>query len=241
MDHEQNEDLEQISIEDMPTDDSVPLILQRRSAQAFDPNHQITFRTLQHILEVTLTQTSPHLFAGMVPNIHLLVFVHRVDGLASGLYMLTRNAHAQAALQRHCRQEFDWVKPDGLPEHLPLYHLVSANGQKVARTVACHQAIASEGMFSIAMLAEFEDNLTIAPWQYRRLHWEAGLVGQMIYLAAEAHGLRGTGIGCFFDDSIHELLGMDSLQYQCLYEFTVGVPVIDSRIANLPAYGHLSA
>ena len=96
MDHEQNEDLEQISIEDMPTDDSVPLILQRRSAQAFDPNHQITFRTLQHILEVTLTQTSPHLFAGMVPNIHLLVFVHRVDGLASGLYMLTRNAHARS-------------------------------------------------------------------------------------------------------------------------------------------------
>ena len=36
---------------------------------------------------------------------------------------------------------------------------------------------------------------------YRRLFWECGLIGQVLYLEAEAAGVRGTGIGCFYDDA----------------------------------------
>jgi hypothetical protein len=36
------------------------------------------------------------------------------------------------------------------------------------------------------------------------------MIGQVLYLEAEAHGLRGTGIGCFFDDAVHDLLGFEN-------------------------------
>jgi hypothetical protein len=48
--------------------------------------------------------------------------------------------------------------------------------------------------------------------------------------------LRGTGIGCFFDDSFHELLGLTGRTYQSLYHFTVGYPITDSRIVSSPPY-----
>ena len=223
----------------LPDLDAVALVKQRRSAQAFDPNHRIDATSFMQILQSTLATTSPHLFADLPSHIDLLVFVHRVDGLDSGLYMLIRNKAHKTQLQELCRKEFDWQRPDDVPESLDLYHLVSANGQKVARSLACHQAIASEGIFSVAMLADFTNNLQSQPWQYRALHWEAGVIGQMLYLAAEAHGLRGTGIGCFFDDAIHNLLELNDMQYQSLYQFTVGVPIVDARIVNLPPYEHL--
>jgi hypothetical protein len=91
------------------------------------------------------------------------------------------------------------------------------------------------------MLAEFEPRLRQqGPWAYRQLHWEAGAVGQALYLEAEAAGLRGTGIGCFFDDMLHELVGLRDRRWQTLYHFTVGAPVDDPRLATLDAYHHLA-
>ncbi|MGZ8961963.1 MAG: nitroreductase family protein, partial [Methylophilaceae bacterium] len=69
---------------------------------------------------------------------------------------------------------------------------------------------------------------------YRDLHREAGLIGQVLYLQAEARGLRGTGIGCFFDDPIHELLGLADDTFQTVYHFTVGLALEDTRIETLP-------
>lgn len=48
------------------------------------------------------------------------------------------------------------------------------------------------------------------------------MVGQALYLEAEAAGIRGCGIGCFFDDPVHHLLGTRGLEYLCLYCFTIG-------------------
>jgi hypothetical protein len=62
------------------------------------------------------------------------------------------------------------------------------------------------------------------------------MIGQVLYLEAEAAGLQGTGIGCFFDDPMHELLGLTGTGYQDLYHFTVGGAVEDNRLATLPAY-----
>ena len=62
------------------------------------------------------------------------------------------------------------------------------------------------------------------------------MVGQVLYLEAEAAGMRGTGIGCFFDDALHRLLGLQGNPFQDLYHFTVGGPVEDTRLATLPAY-----
>jgi hypothetical protein len=65
------------------------------------------------------------------------------------------------------------------------------------------------------------------------------LCGQILYLEAEAAGVRGTGIGCFFDDPVHEVLGLQGTAFQSLYHFTVGGPIVDHRLETLPPYGHL--
>jgi hypothetical protein len=62
------------------------------------------------------------------------------------------------------------------------------------------------------------------------------MIGQVLYLEAGAAGVRGTGIGCFFDDPVHDLLGLETGQFQSLYHFTVGHPVEDTRLTTLPAY-----
>jgi hypothetical protein len=61
-------------------------------------------------------------------------------------------------------------------------------------------------------------------------------MGQVLYLEAEARGFRGTGIGCYFDDAFHELLGLSGRAFQSLYHFTMGVALSDSRILTLPPY-----
>ncbi|MGR9053408.1 MAG: nitroreductase, partial [Gammaproteobacteria bacterium] len=60
-----------------------------------------------------------------------------------------------------------------------------------------------------------------------------------LYLEAEAAGVRGTGIGCYFDDGVHEVLGLQDDAFQSLYHFTVGEPLEDTRLQTLPAYRHL--
>ena len=87
------------------------------------------------------------------------------------------------------------------------------------------------------MIAEFDRSLDeLGAWFYPRLFWECGLVGQRLYLEAERAGLRSTGIGCFFDDPVHALLGVRGTPLQSLYHFTVGAPVEDTRLTSRPAY-----
>ena len=62
------------------------------------------------------------------------------------------------------------------------------------------------------------------------------MIGQVLYLEAEAVGLRATGIGAYFDDLVHKVLGIDGHGLQSMYHFTVGGPVDDSRLTTLPAY-----
>ena len=61
-------------------------------------------------------------------------------------------------------------------------------------------------------------------------------MGQVLYLEAEAEGARGTGIGCYFDDPVHEVLGLEGREFQSLYHFTIGIPVEDTRLTTLPPY-----
>jgi hypothetical protein len=89
------------------------------------------------------------------------------------------------------------------------------------------------------MISEFSANIGQEPFRYRLLHWEAGMIGQVLYLTSEAYGIRGTGMGCFFDDTIHGLLGLRDRSLQDLYHFGVGKPKEDKRIATLSPYDHL--
>jgi hypothetical protein len=58
----------------------------------------------------------------------------------------------------------------------------------------------------------------------------------VLYLEAAAAGFDGTGIGCFFDDALHELLGIEGTRVQSVYHFTVGAGQHDPRIQSTPPY-----
>ena len=106
-----------------------------------------------------------------------------------------------------------------------------------ANRVSCDQEIASDGFFSLGMIARFESALRDrGQWFYRRLFWECGMIGQVLYLEAEAAGSRATGIGCFYDDAVHELLGLSGRAWQSLYHFSMGKPVDDFRLTTEPGY-----
>jgi hypothetical protein len=172
--------------------------------------------------------------------LHAGIFVHRVRGLPPGLYFLERDAAIHDALRATCRSAFFWQRPAGCPEHLNLYLLAEGDLRQTARTVSCHQDIAADGAFSLGMIAEFGDVIRAGgPWWYRRLFWESGVLGHVLYLEAESAGVRGTGIGCYFDDAMHEALGLVGDRFQSLYHFSVGGPVEDSRLRTLPPYSHL--
>lgn len=213
------------------------VIVGRRSAQRFDNKHTMGADVFYRLLDALLARPiAPWDVWAFSPRLHPILFVHRVEGLEPGLYALPRDPGAVPRLREMLRPDFLWQTPEAIPAHLPFFRLLPADCRATARTVSCHQAIASDSCFALSMLGEFEPIVTENPWRYRQLHWEAGLAGQVLYLEAEAAGLRGTGIGCYFDDALHETLGLKGLQFQALYHFTVGRPLTDTRIATLPAY-----
>jgi len=115
------------------------------------------------------------------------------------------------------------------------------DARQFAATASCHQDIAGESAFALAMLARYDDIGPARPWLYRQRFWEAGMLGQTLYLEAEAAGLQGTGIGCYFDDEVHRALGVDTGCFQDIYHFTVGKAVADARVGSEPPYVHLGA
>lgn len=217
------------------------IIRQRRSAQAFDGQSTLPLQSFYRLLDCLLPRddTPPLDSLHWPPRIHLAIFIHRVAGLAPGLYVLARSMNGENILRENLNAQFDWIKPDTAPEHLWFYQLATGNSESAARVINCHQNIAADSAFSLGMLAEFDNAIVDKPWQYRQLFWEAGMIGQILYLEAEAAGVRATGIGCYFDDSLHEMLGIESLALQSMYHFTVGTAIMDERIMTEPAYAHL--
>lgn len=213
------------------------VILGRRSAQRFDTKFKMSADVFYRLLDTLLARPiAPWDVWGFAPCIHPIFFIHRVEGLESGLYALPRHPAAAQSLRAALRPDFEWRTAENTPAHLPFFRLIATDCRAIAKTVSCHQAIASDSCFSLSMLCEFEPIVEPNAWRYRQLHWEAGLLGHVLYLEAEAAGLRGTGIGCYFDDSLHNLLGMKTTQFQALYHFTIGRPLTDDRITTLPAY-----
>ena len=222
------------------------IILQRRSLQACDGRTSITaasfYRMLARLMpcvELPVSQR-PMPWDAMAwnPTLHLGLFVHRVEDIVPGLYLLVRDPTKMESLKRAMHPRFDWSTPPGCPPALPLRMLEAGDARRLATQLSCHQDIAGDGAFSVAMIAEYQQTLFAhGAWFYRRLFWEAGLIGQVLYLEAEAAGVRATGIGCFFDDPVHRVFGIEDLAFQSLYHFTVGGAVDDPRLTMLAPYG----
>ncbi len=223
------------------------VIRQRRSALAFDGKTSISVGSFYTMLGRVMPgverdvsgRTMPWDAIPWAPTIHLALFVHRVDGLPPGLYMLVRDPAILSTLRQATHSHFAWRSSPGCPDALPLFLLQEGDIRQLAAQVSCHQDIAGDSAFSLGMIAELEGALhRHGPWFYRRLFWETGLIGQVLYLEAEAAGVRATGIGCFFDDPVHQVLGLNNTAFQSLYHFTTGGHVDDPRLTTLPPYGH---
>ena len=217
------------------------VILGRRSAVAMDGSTSIPratfFRMLARVVPARGGTALPWDALATRPRIHLGLFVHRVEGLAPGLYALARDPDKLEPLRRALAPAFLWKAVDDRPRGLPLYLLREMDCRALAARVSCGQDIAGDGAFSLAMIAEYLDTLVRhGAASYRDLFWEAGMIGQVLYLEAEAAGVRSTGIGCYFDDPVHDVFGISSRDWQSFYHFTVGGPVEDVRLTTLPAY-----
>ena len=218
------------------------LIRQRRSAVDFDGATSITREKFLAILDATLPRASVPPFDAwpFSPRIHLVLFVHRVTGLDPGMYLWRRAPSDMEALRHAFHAVRDWEVLQDTTPMIPLWRLGRGDLRDFARTISCQQDIAADGAFSLGMLARFEPVLRehgASAW--RELFWEAGMIGQSLYLAAEAAGVRGTGIGCYFDDELHRALGLKGHHWQSLYHFTIGNPVEDLRLRTAPPYSHL--
>lgn len=222
------------------TPSAAAIIRQRRSAQAFDPAGMLDREIFLGMLDRTRHRHAcPPFDVGLGPaRISLALFVHRIRGLDPGLYAFIRHPDHLQSLRQAAADTFEWESP--LPG-FPLYRLASGDFRAKAMDLSCRQEIAGFSTFSLGMLAPLAPLVRPAPWVYRELFWEAGLIGQVFYLEAEACGLRGTGIGCYFDDPVHECLGLRDNTWQSLYHFTIGIAREDSRLQTLAPYFHLAA
>ncbi|MCK6448614.1 MAG: nitroreductase family protein [Planctomycetes bacterium] len=215
------------------------LVRRRRNAQAFDSNaalHRDAFFQ-------TLARTSPggtflpHRVIPGSPKVDLAVWVHRVAELESGLYLCVRAPSRLASWREWVLPELAFERVETAPHELELFRLRRGDVRSQARSLACHQELASDGCFSVAAFVDLEGELARSgAAAYRDLHWEAGFVVHLLYLEAEALGLSGTGIGCFFDEPTRAALGVRGSGPVPLYQFACGRRRDDPRLTTLPAY-----
>jgi SagB-type dehydrogenase family enzyme len=214
------------------------VILGRRSAQRFDARFCLDQADFFALLASALDDFA--LAGGTLARSHcidLVLFVHRVNGLEPGVYLLGGALDGKTPLTTRLGSQFDLHPVAAAPSGLDLRRVAAVEARalaRLAREVHCGQEIAAQASFVLAMVAEFDPVIEESPAAYRALHREAGLLGHVFYLQAEARSLRGTGIGCFFDDAFHELLKLHDTRFQTLYHFAIGKPVDDSRIETTP-------
>ena len=220
-----------------PSAEYCHLLRRRRSAQGMDGKTVMPLESFNAILMAILPdRAKPGL--PWRPQINPVLFVHRVEDIERGLYILLRDGGAKEEIRNAMDPDFLWERPSRMSAGVELYQLAQGDARLAARESSCRQDIASDGCFAAAMISRFEEPLQkYGSWFYSRLYWECGLIGQALYLSSEAAGFQGCGIGCFFDDVVHRMLGLSGLGHQDLYHFTVGRALIDSRLVDLPAYG----
>lgn len=213
------------------------VLLQRRSAQAYNPEFIMSRAQLAALLAplrpgASRLQLTP-------ARVHPLLFIHAVEGVVPGIYLLPRSDAGEALLRTQLTRWSEWQAVELVPG-LTLWQVKAANTRKAAAQLCCQQAIAAASAVTLMLLGEYEATLeSSGSAGYPQLLIEAGLLGQSLYLDITALGLNGTGIGCFFDDGVHELLGIEGETLQALYGFALGEGLRDERVTQLSGYYHL--
>lgn len=177
----------------------------RRSALDFLGGMQsMSLAQLSAILAVTAQPFSAD-FAG-ARFIQLYLYAHRVDGLQPGVYRF-------------------W------PERAELEQIGVKTQRVAAAGLSLGQELAGNACVAFSMTGDLERAARAhGDRGYRYVHFEAGAIGQCMYLAAEALGLGATGIGAFYDEKVNRYLNLTPEQGQVIYHFAIGYPVPDLRL-----------
>src|SRR5579871_1661093 len=177
----------------------------RRSALDFVGGIQsMSFPQLSAILAVTNRPFFAD-FAG-ARFVQLYLYAHRIDGLQPGVYRF-------------------WSDPGELEE------IKTGDQRVVAAALSLSQNLAGNACVAFSMIGDLERAARVhGDRGYRYVHFEAGAIGQRLYLAAEALGLGATGIGAFYDEEVHRYLNLAPKQGSVVYHFAIGYPVPDPRL-----------
>ena len=177
----------------------------RRSALDFKGGYASI--TLSQLATLLATTKQP-LYADFASArfVHLYLYVHRVAGLAPGVYRY-------------------W------PERAELEKIKEGDQRLVAAALSLGQDLAGNACLAFSMIGDLENAArSYGDRGYRYVHFEAGAIGQRLYLASEALGLRATGIGAFFDEQVNRYLGLSPELGQVVYHFAIGYPIPDPRL-----------
>jgi SagB-type dehydrogenase family enzyme len=115
-------------------------------------------------LRLSSLSTKRPLFADFATArfVHLYLYVHRVEGLSPGVYRY-------------------W------PEHSELKKIKEGDQRLVAAALSLGQDLAGNACLAISMIGDFENAAHIyGDRAYRYVHFEAGAIGQRMYLASGA-------------------------------------------------------
>ncbi len=190
------------------------IIQNRRSALGYIPEF-IDKKELLDMLDKTLPRNIPPFNTNAhFNNIDIVMFINRVNGLESGIYYYSRNN-----LLKH---NFTQIEDR-------LYLIEKGDFSEASKFINCTQDLGKFSSVSFSFVADFE-RIT-KNYHYKLTLEEAGMVGHILYLEAEAKGIRGCGIGCFFDDLINNEI-LDG-KLQAVYDFTIGIPLMDERIIKI--------
>jgi nitroreductase len=110
--------------------------------------------------------------------------------------------------------------------------LKSGDQRVMAAGLSLGQDLAGNSCVTFSMIGDLERAAQIhGDRGYRYVHFQAGAIGQRLYLAAESLGFQSTGIGAFFDDKVNEYLGIGhAAGRQVVYHFACGYAVDDERL-----------
>ena len=138
--------------------------------------------------------------------VQLYLYVHRIDGIEPGVYKF-------------------W------PERAELEKIKSGDQRVAAARLSLGQALAGNACVAFSMIGDLERAARAhGDRGYRYVHFEAGAIGQRLYLAAGALGLGATGIGAFYDEEVRRYLNLRPEQGQAIYHFAIGYPIPDTRL-----------
>ena len=139
--------------------------------------------------------------------VDLYLYAHRVDELPPGLYRFRE-------------------------ESVTLEGMKSGDQRVMAAGLSLGQQLAGNACVAFSMAGDLELATKLHGNRgYRYAYFEAGAIGQRLYLAAEALGLGATGIGAFYDDEVNRYLNLDPERGQVLYHFAIGYPIPDPRLS----------